>query len=117
MFTDAIRRSDVPLKLSTSDIFVHAFIGSLDKSLIEATMGGLSVVTLNREFFHEFPECRPREISSLNQGLLELLELKPEERKAVNEAMQARAIANHSFENWILRLTFILSRGAKFSDR
>lgn len=116
-FTYAIRRSDVPQKLFEKDIFVHAFIGSLDKSLIEATMAGLSVVTLNREYFNEFPQCRPTEMSSLNQSLLELLELNHKERKARNEAMQARAIANHSFENWVLRLTFILNQGAGFSDR
>lgn len=108
-FTDAIKRSDVPDKLKENDIFIHAFVGSLDKSLIEATMAGLSVVTLNREYSSEFPERGLKNGASLNQGLLELLALSPEKRSATNETIQRKAIDNHSFESWIRRLTVILN--------
>jgi glycosyltransferase involved in cell wall biosynthesis len=40
--------------LKNSHIFVHAFSGSLDKVLIEATLMGLPVITCNSEYHKEF---------------------------------------------------------------
>jgi hypothetical protein len=50
----ACLRSQLSQHLMDSDIFLHAFQGSLDKSLVEATLIGMPVVTLNREYLREF---------------------------------------------------------------
>lgn len=51
---DSVPRSELPNYLSNKDIFIHAFEGSLDKTLIEATFTGLPVVTINREYIFQF---------------------------------------------------------------
>lgn len=107
-FSEAVSRADVPMKLSEKDIFIHAFIGSLDKALIEATMAGLSVVTLNPEYINEFPESGLKHDVPLSQLLLNLLRLDYEERKFINYALQAQAMRNHSFDAWINNIFKIL---------
>ncbi len=109
-FADAIKRRDVPQKLSKYDIFVHAFDGSLDKTLIEATMVGLLIATLNREYINEFLGDSSQNNQSLDSILLELLSLEPEVRNAEIAGAQMRAIQEHSFNSWISRLTKILKQ-------
>lgn len=40
--------------LNSHDVFVHAYEGSLDKALIEATLAGIPVITANREYIRIF---------------------------------------------------------------
>jgi glycosyltransferase involved in cell wall biosynthesis len=49
-FSGNIPRERLPRILHKKDIFIHAFIGSLDKTLIEATLTKLPVLTENIEY-------------------------------------------------------------------
>ncbi len=49
-----VKRSSVAGLLNTHDVFVHAYLGSLDKSILEATFSGIPVVTLNYQYHEVF---------------------------------------------------------------
>ena len=106
-FEHAIPRAQVPEKLLENDIFVHAFSGSLDKSLVEATFTGMPVATINREYIHEFGSWKNGDYS-LNSELTTLLEKSEGEVKSEVHARVLVGVNNHSFTTWILRLTSIL---------
>ena len=50
----SIPREQIPKTLGEHNIFIHAFRGSLDKSILEATAVGLPVVTQNNEYLKLF---------------------------------------------------------------
>lgn len=106
-FEGAIPRAQVPEKLLENDVFVHAFSGSLDKSLIEATLTGMPVVTINKEYINEFGSWRDGEIS-LESELTTLLETSEVEVRREVDTRVLVGANSHSFENWILRLASIL---------
>jgi hypothetical protein len=106
-FEHAIPRAQVPEKLMESDIFVHAFSGSLDKSLVEATLTGMPVVTINQEYINEFGSWKNGD-KLLNIELTTLLEKSEGEVKREVHARLLLGVNKHSFTTWILRLTSIL---------
>ena len=106
-FEHASPRAQVPEKLLENDIFVHAFSGSLDKSLVEATLTGMPVVTINQEYINEFGSWKNGDYS-LNSELTTLLEKSDGEVKREVHARVLLGVNNHSFTTWILRLTSIL---------
>jgi hypothetical protein len=106
-FEHAIPRAQVPEKLLENDIFVHAFSGSLDKSLVEATLTGMPVVTINQEYINEFGSWKNGN-NSLKIELTSLLEKSEGEVKREVHSRVLLGVNNHSFTTWILRLTSIL---------
>lgn len=110
-FESAISRSKAPKILFKNDMFIHAYQGSLDKTLVEATMAGLPVVTVNLEYFAEFGVWSGKDESktSLAKQIQYLKSLPPE--KLASELMYRREIAveNHSLEKWIEKLVVILN--------
>ncbi len=106
-FEQAIPRAQVPDKLIQNDIFVHAFSGSLDKSLVEATLTGMPVVTINQEYINEFGAWKDSS-DSLNSELRALLENPHGEVRREVHSRVLIGVNNHSFKNWISRLTSIL---------
>ncbi len=106
-FEVAIPRAQVPAKLLENDIFVHAFSGSLDKSLVEATLTGMPVVTINQEYVNEFGSWNNGD-NNLNTELRALIEKSQNEVKKEVHARVLLGVKNHSFATWILRLTSTL---------
>lgn len=112
VFSPAIPRAQVPELLNKHDVFIHAFKGSLDKTLIESTMTAMPVATINQEYLNEFGSWSGEPISLRNEveAILNLnkmqLALKLKERNI-------KAIERHSSQNWIEHLEIIL-RGDKF---
>ena len=53
-FVNKIKRTDVSNELLKYEVFIHAYNGSLDKTLLEATLTGLPVVTINAEYLSIF---------------------------------------------------------------
>ena len=49
-FESSVSRQTLPSLLNNFDCFIHAFNGSLDKAVLEATFVGLPVVTINAEY-------------------------------------------------------------------
>jgi hypothetical protein len=107
----SILRSEIVSYMAVNDFFIHAYVGSLDKTLIEATLSGLPVITLNPEYQSQFgtwsgltnPSLYSEYIALKNFGISEL-NIELERRRLICES-------EHSLENWTRKLTTILSKG------
>ncbi len=103
----AIPRDLIPQTLERSDLFVHAFVGSLDKSLVEATMTRTPVVTLNQEYIREFGSWSKNN-SSLESEFESLLNLTESELFEISRKRMVLARENHSLSKWVHKLATIL---------
>jgi len=111
----AFKRSELPLQLKNYDIFVHAFQGSLDKTLVEATLMGMPTVTLNTEYLNEFgtwSEKKPRDFMSPEDFLENEIDLITSLDKSILfkelEKRYKTAKSKHSLDNWIRGITQVL---------
>ena len=108
-FVPGVNRNELPELISKFDIMLHAFQGSLDKTLVEATMAGIPVATINREYLKEFgswdSENKP---ISLEKELRAILDLDFDWLKSGLEIRRALAVKNHSFDAWIVKLNKVL---------
>ena len=107
-FSDSIPREEIPAMMETFGCFFHAYLGSLDKTLVEATMLSLPVVSINPEYTSIFGYWSAVISPSLNDEYKALRILSPEE--IANELRRRRAIAvqDHSLSNWVHQLSEIL---------
>jgi glycosyltransferase involved in cell wall biosynthesis len=103
---ESVRRDNLPEQLSKHGTFIHAFIGSLDKVLVEAAMMQLPIISINPEFLREFETFSPSDFetsldhqlsnyfvqnsANINQVVLNNLEI---------------AKNNHELSRWVSRLT------------
>ena len=114
-FRGPIVHSLIPHKLASSNLFVHAYNGSLDKVLVEAVMSGIPVVSCNKEFIGEFKtfgNLEPSETELLDFLIKEIEILCNLNRETIEEMLLARrirAVANHSISNWIDKIQTILN--------
>jgi glycosyltransferase involved in cell wall biosynthesis len=110
-FMAAIPRSDVGDVLANYDLFVHAFPGSLDKTLLEATLSGLPVATLNSEYTNEFGKwCMDySNQNKLQNELFCLMKLPPEDKNKEILRRRNLVLENHTLAKWVDKLTDILN--------
>lgn len=96
-----VNRLDVPGILSEMDFFVHAFNGSLDKTLIEATLCKVPVLTLNPEYLQIFGTWNKFGSISILAEYQALISLSMVEIE--NEISRRYQIAyqSHSYDQWI----------------
>lgn len=110
-FTDSLKgpvnRSELPGILKSYDVFVHGFLGSLDKVLIESTFAKIPVATENPEYLNEFglwPGC------PLNATIFEQLEaISKLSDVALQKILADRyyfALKNHSLDSWMEKFLF-----------
>jgi hypothetical protein len=96
----SILRADIPNEIEKYSAFVHAYRGSLDKTLVEATLLAIPVITVNPEYIKIFGSWSGEQ----NPSLLEECQsfLNQDKVYIANIAMRRREIAkrNHSLENW-----------------
>ena len=101
-----IPRSELPNLLRKYEVFIHAFEGSLDKSILEATACGLPVITINPEYISIFGCWSKNSIKiNLESELTEFLKLPLDyrEREIQRRAVLLREL--HGLEGWIENLT------------
>lgn len=110
-FRPAIERIKLPDELKKYDCFVHAFQGSLDKTLVEATLAGIPVVTVNKEYlkiFGKWSNSNSDNQTALKSELRFILNL---DAIAITKEVDRRyeiARTNHDMEGWINRLVNVL---------
>jgi len=110
-FTPAIERIKLPNELKKYDCFVHAFQGSLDKTLVEATLAAIPVVTVNKEYlkiFGKWSNSNSDNQITLTSELGFILNL---DAAAITKEVDRRyeiARTNHDMEGWINRLVNVL---------
>ena len=101
-----VSRSDLPRLIVDYEIFVHAFIGSLDKAILEATACGLPVITLNTEYHSIFGNwAKKGNLNDLSAEYLGFLELSKTERELELGRRAELVRSEHSFFRWIEKLT------------
>lgn len=105
---ESVSREELPVLFRDFDVFFHTYIGSLDKSLIEATMSGLPVVTINPEYVSEFGSWGKDHKITLSSEYRSILSMSP-----VNFSEEVRrrckiAQDRHSKTRWINSLVNVL---------
>ena len=110
-FRPAIERIKLPDELKKYDCFVHSFQGSLDKTLVEATLAGIPVVTVNKEYlkiFGKWSNSNSDNQTALTSELKFILNL---DAIAITKEVDRRyeiARTNYDMEGWINRLVNVL---------
>lgn len=106
---DKLNHDLLPDLLHSYDFFLNAFQGSLDKTMVEATLAGLPVLTTNQEYLLEFgiwPGC------SMDSSLREQFELisilDPERLGLILVNRRNIAETRHGMSQWLQRVSFAL---------
>ena len=110
-FESSVPRQTLPILLKDFDCFIHAFNGSLDKAVLEATFIGLPVVTINPEYIKIFGSWDKN--NRLNEyTLLEelhcLLNLTKEELNTELDRRYQVAQKDYELEGWARRVITVV---------
>lgn len=108
-FVPRMQRRDLCDELWAHDYFIHAYRGSLDKTLIEATLTRMPVISLNSEYSRIFGNWSKLDKPTLVEEFLALNSFTKEE--IAEELTRRGEIAEnfHSAEQWIGKLSAILT--------
>jgi glycosyltransferase involved in cell wall biosynthesis len=107
-FRGTISRDELISKSLTHQVFIHAFQGSLDKSLIEATLLKRYVITCNREYLGEFGVNVNLDHTDLDLLIQQIKTFFSYSTAAKNNEISRRleiAKAKHSLSNWVDNVT------------
>jgi len=113
-FFEKITRDQVAKALLESDIFIHAYKGSLDKTLLEATLTGLPVVTLNPEYlsiFGSWSDSNRLDVDFLVDEMAVLTSLNRKSLVLTLETRRELVKSRHSLENWASSIARIINTG------
>jgi glycosyltransferase involved in cell wall biosynthesis len=108
-FKAAIPRDNFPIEMAQNGCFLHGYLGSLDKTLIEATMLCVPVVTLNPEYIGIFGTWSKTSNPDLEIEYQALRALDPIEIKAELATRLKIARDNHSLNHWVSQLKDLLA--------
>ena len=107
-FHEGISRSEFPTYMRDNGVFFHAYTGSLDKTLIEATFLRAPVVTINPAYLEIFGSWSNVSNPSLK---MEYESLRSLDNSSINLELERRlalAIESHSLDHWTDRIFEIL---------
>ena len=110
-FTPGIERRKIPDELKKYDCFVHAFQGSLDKTLVEATLSAIPVVTINNEYIKIFGKWNSSDSDNSTSLVSELKSLLNLGLTTIAKEVDYRyetARNNHDSKGWVNRLVNVL---------
>jgi glycosyltransferase involved in cell wall biosynthesis len=108
-FLPNVERRSIPNLLSNYGCFIHAFIGSLDKALLEATALRIPVITKNIEYqkiFGSWQGINPE--NSLESEFLAMYSLETNQRKLEIERRYEILKLHHSLNHWSGRIVELL---------
>ena len=107
-FLPSMPRESLSAELRKCDIFIHGYKGSLDKTLVEATMSCIPVITINPEYNNIFGTWSKLTSPTLYQEYSALHSMTSIE--IINELHVRLRIAksSHSSDQWIQKLSEIL---------
>ena len=109
-FHDSVARSELPSILSDAFAFIHNYQGSLDKTLIEATMHAVPVLTVNLEYLQIFGSWGDLKDLTLSSEFWALYNLSQVEIYSELQRRRELAISAHSLDHWTRSLIQILGR-------
>ena len=110
-FESSVPRQKLPSLLKDFDCFIHAFNGSLDKAVLEATFIGLPVVTINPEYkkiFGSWDKSNRLSEHTLLEELSFLLSLTKEELNTELDKRYQIAQKDFELEEWARRVITVM---------
>ena len=110
-FESSVPRQTLPGLLNNFDCFIHAFNGSLDKAVLEATFIGLPVVTINPEYkkiFGSWDKGNRLSEHTLLEELNFLLSLTKEELNTELDRRYQIAQKDYELEGWARRVITVM---------
>lgn len=114
-FKGPIARILIPEMARQYGTFLNLFSGSLDKTLIEASLMGMPVVTWNREYCEQFGTWSGNRVSEdlgfIVQEFRSIDSLKVTELNVEIKRRLQLAVRSHTLEGWIDRLVRVLKEG------
>lgn len=114
---DSVTRGEIPQLVKGFDVFFHAYTGSLDKTLIEATMSGLPVVTINPEYLSEFGAWGNAGKVSLFSEYCSILSMSSVSYSKEIQRRYNISLERHSRAKWINSLVDLLTDEATIKGR
>jgi hypothetical protein len=106
-FQPSITRDKIPMLLSKHDFFIHGVEGSLDKILIDCTLLGIPVITINPEYIRIFGSWNlaiGNSPSSLDGELVNYLNLSDHTLEKEIVRRYDVALKSHTLNQWISQL-------------
>lgn len=94
----------MPTFLQRAELMLHACVGGLDKTVLEAMACGCPVVSSSEAAQEVLPESCRALPETMAQVAQKILELSPPERAALSEELRRRVIEGHSLPRLIERL-------------
>jgi glycosyltransferase involved in cell wall biosynthesis len=113
IFTPGIERRKIPDELKKNDCFIHAFQGSLDKTLVEATLTAIPVATINNEYIKIFGKWNSSDSDNSASLVSELGYLLNLGSNTITKEVDRRheiARRDHDSEGWVNRLVNVLDQ-------
>ena len=101
IFKPAIKRSEFSTELSKHGCFIHAYQGSLDKTLIESTMSRIPVVTINLEYVNIFGSWASFKLKDLESEYCSMRETSRAKLENELDRRLSIALKKHSLQNWL----------------
>ena len=109
---NSLKREDLPNEFGKHGAFVHAFLGSLDKVLVEAVMMQMPVLSINPEFKREFLVYGSDGTDqSLSAQVRNYLLQDSESVEKLVAANLEHALGQHELAGWITRLINSIKSG------
>ena len=108
-FHDQVKRSMVVTLFEDYDIFLHAYQGSLDKSILEASLVGVPVVTLNREYLSIFGSWSNHSVLSLENELTYILKMDAGALRSEISRRSSLCAELFSMDKWTQSIFFFLT--------
>lgn len=106
----SLKREQLARTIAEYDFFIHAYQGSLDKVLVEATMVGIPVVTINAEYLRLFGSWSLVPQPSLEQELDAFLQSDFSIIEQIGKDRLEICLKDHSLVGWVDRVTREISR-------
>ncbi len=107
-FEGSISRTLFPVTIEKSGCFFHAYVGSLDKTLVEATMLCVPAVTINPEYINIFGSWSNSDPISLISEYRALRLLSFADLNSELKRRHSLALRYHSLTNWVNQLSQLL---------
>jgi len=107
-FSESIPRALIPSTMASFGCFFHAYLGSLDKTLVEATMLNVPVVSVNPEYLSIFGQWSLSKGPNLSAEYRAFRQLPFEEIAIELQRRRMIALDNHSLKNWVSQLAALL---------
>ena len=105
---ESIPREEFRAEIAKQGCFLHAYVGSLDKTLIESTMLGIPVVSINPEYLSIFGSWSRANGVNLVDEYLAMRTNTMTQLLSENARRHEIARSKHSLGHWISELTSLL---------